>query len=194
MVYSKPTDRKAYVHSKSFHPRATKEAIAYGQALRLRRICTEEEDFREATKKLTSNLVKRGYNEEKIASDVERAAAKDRQSLRAYRERSRDQRIPLVLTYDDRLPEVREVVNENWKILHINTKESRKFTEKPRICYRRNKNLRDIIGQTKLTNGKVLRTKERATGKCTPCRGRSDAMCCSHVVNTNVFTDRTGRK
>ena len=54
--------------------------------------------------------------------------------------------------------------------------------------------MRDIIGQTKLTNGKVLRTKERATGRCTPCRGRSDAMCCSHVVNTNVFTDRTGRK
>ena len=59
-VFSKPTDQKAYVHSKSYHPQATKEAIAYGQALRLRRICNEEADFREAANKLKSDLVKRG--------------------------------------------------------------------------------------------------------------------------------------
>ena len=101
-----------------------------------------------------------------------------------------------MLTYDDRLPKIREVVDENWKILQINSNESRKFAEKPRICYRRNRNLRDLIGQTKLTNGKIIRTKgkEKATGRCTPCRGRADAKCCSHVVNTNVFTDRSGRK
>ena len=193
-VYSKPTDRKAYVHSKSYHPQATKEAIAYGQALRLRRICTEEADVWEATRKLKSDLIKRGYDADKIAEDIERAATKDRQSLRTYKEKTKDQRIPLVLTYDDRLPKVREIVDDNWKLLHINETEGRKFAEKPRICYRRNKNLRDIIGQTKLKDGKVIRTKEKATGRCNPCRGRADAMCCLHVVNTDIFTDRTGKK
>ena len=43
-VYTKPTDRKAYLHRKSYHPQSTKESIAYSQATRLRRICTEESD------------------------------------------------------------------------------------------------------------------------------------------------------
>ena len=192
-VYSKPTDRKAYVHSKSFHPQSTKNAIAYGQALRLRRICTEEDDFREAASKLSADLVKRGYDEQKIARDIMRAAEKDQRSLRTYNEKNRDQRIPLVITYDNRLPRIRDVIDDNWKILQVNTTESRKFQEKPRVCYRRNRNLRDLLGQTRLTNGKIIRTKP-TTGRCTPCRGRSDAKCCAHVVNTNVFHDRTGQK
>ena len=193
-VYSKPTDRKAYVHSKSYHPRATKEAIAYGQALRLRRICTEDSDFWEAANKLESDLTKRGYDRNKIAGEIQRAASKERQSLLTYKEKTEDRRIPLVLTYDNRLPNVREIINENWKLLQINETEGRKFADKPRLCYRRNRNLRDILGQTKLSKGKVIRTKEKPSGRCAPCRGRADALCCTHVVNTNVFTDGTGRK
>ena len=157
LVFSKPTDRKAYVHSKSYHPQATKEAIAYGQALRLRRICTEEADFWKLANKLESDLIKRGYDKNKIAGEIRRAASKERQSLRTYKEKTKDQRIPLVLTYDDRLPNVREIMDDSWKLLHINETERRKFTEKPRLCYRRNRNLCDILGQTKLSNGKVNR-------------------------------------
>ena len=195
-VYSKPTDRKAYVHSRSYHPQSTKDAIAYGQALRLRRICTKEEDFRKAASKLTTDLVNRGYNKSKITKEIERAAEIDQRTLRTYKEKATDRRIPLVVTYDSRLPKIKEVVNENWKILQVNANESRKFSEKPRICYRRNRNLRDLLGQTRLTNGKVVRTKKNnnTTGRCTPCMGRSDAKCCSHVVNTDTFHDRTGRK
>ena len=44
-VYTKPTDRKAYLHAKSCHPRSTKDAIPFSQATRLRRICTEKAEF-----------------------------------------------------------------------------------------------------------------------------------------------------
>ena len=101
---------------KSFHPPATKEAIAYGQALRLRRICTEDSDFVEATTKLEADLVKRGYDPEKIRRDIGRAAAKDRQTLRRYNEKTRDTRIPLVLTYDNRLPRVQEVLENKGPV------------------------------------------------------------------------------
>ena len=192
-VYSKPTDRKAYVHQKSFHPTSTKEAIAYGQALRLRRICTDDADFREATSKLESDLTKRGYDRTKTAGEIERAALKERRALLTYNERSEDRRIPLVVTYDNRLPDIKKIVNDSWNILQINEAEGRKFAEKPRVCFRRNKNLRDVLGQTKLAGGKVVRTTAQS-GRCTPCRGRADAQCCTHVVNTSVFTDGSGRK
>ena len=194
-IFTKPTDRKAYVHSRSYHPRSTKEAIAYGQALRLRRICTEEGDFWKAAEKLKQDLVKRGYQEQKIMEDINRAASMDQRELRTYKAKETDSRIPFVVTYDNRLPNIKKILEEEWKILQINENESRKFSEKPRLCYKRNRNLRDILGQTRIKNNKVVRRKEAPTkGRCTPCRGRADAKCCTHVVNTNVFTDKTGRK
>ena len=63
-VYTKPTDRKSYLHAKSYHPKSTKEAIAFGQATRLKRICMETTDFQTAANQLKEDLVKRGYNEE----------------------------------------------------------------------------------------------------------------------------------
>ena len=194
-VFTKPTDRKAYVHNRSYHPKSTKEAIAYGQALRLRRICSEDVDFWQAAERLRNDLVRRGYDDKRTRDEINRAAVLDRRSLRTYKEKVNSNRTPLVITYDKRLPKIQEVLEETWPILHINPTESQKFVEKPLVCFKRNKNLRDILGQTRIKNGKVARKKiGSAKGRCTPCRGRSDAKCCTHVVNTDVFTDKTGKK
>ena len=55
-LYTKPTDRKAYLHGKSYHPKSTKEAIAYSQATRHRRICTEKQEFDKQAEKLMIDL------------------------------------------------------------------------------------------------------------------------------------------
>ena len=193
-VYSKPTDRKAYLHRKSYHPQSTKESIAYSQATRLRRICTEDSDFKEASERLKSDLAKRGYNEEKIESEIGRAAALDRRTLRTYKEKTRSDRIPLVVTYDKRLPRIKEILEESWSILKINEAEGQKFKEKPLLSYRRNKNLRDILGQTSLIGNKIVRKRNEGRGRCTPCRSRPDAKCCNHVVSTEFFSDKTGQR
>ena len=114
--------------------------------------------------------MKRGYREEEITEDINNAATMERNTLRTYKEKATSTRIPLVVTYDNCLPKIKEILDEDWKLLQINESESSKFSEKPLICYKRNKNLRDILGQTKLKNGKVIRKKE-TTGRCTPCRG-----------------------
>ena len=44
-LYVKPTDRTRYLHKDSDHPGHVKEGIAKGQFRRLRRICSEDEDF-----------------------------------------------------------------------------------------------------------------------------------------------------
>ena len=48
--------------------------------------------------------------------------------------------------------------------------EKEKFTEKPLLCFRRNRNLRDIPGQTRISQNKVLQKKQPTKGRCTPCR------------------------
>ena len=44
-VYSKPTDGHLYLHNESCHPRNTKLAVQHGTALRLRRICSSDNEF-----------------------------------------------------------------------------------------------------------------------------------------------------
>ena len=115
--------------------------------------------------------MKRGYDEEKTKSEINRAAALDKRTLRVYKEKENTNRTPLVVTYDKRLPQIKEVLDETWNILQINPSESRKFVEKPLVCFKRNKNLRDILGQTRIKNNKVVRKKPETKGRCTPCRG-----------------------
>ena len=190
-VYTKPTDRKSYLHAKSYHPKSTKEAIAYGQATRLKRICTEETDFWEAADRLRDDLVKRGYKEEQISKEINRAAAKDRNELMTYKERKKNNRTPLVVTFNRRLPKLKDLVEESWNILGINETIGQKFTEKPLICYQRNPHLRDILGQNRISGNRVVIRKTGSTGGCSPCRARPDTKCCNHVVQTKFFTDKS---
>ena len=44
-VFYKPTDSHSYLLYSSFHPNHTKRSIPFSQFLRLRRLCSEDEDF-----------------------------------------------------------------------------------------------------------------------------------------------------
>ena len=81
-VYSKLTNAHQHLDSKSCHPRHVKEAIQYGQALRLRRISSLYNIFDERVKELKGNLYKKGSKKDKISAQCEKKAkAKDRQAL-----------------------------------------------------------------------------------------------------------------
>ena len=41
-LYKKPSDRQNYLHSKSEHPYSLKKSIAYSQAFRIKRICSNK--------------------------------------------------------------------------------------------------------------------------------------------------------
>ena len=55
-LYVKPTDTHQYLHMNSCHPRHCKTAIPFGQALRLRRICSEKENLHRRTEELKGYL------------------------------------------------------------------------------------------------------------------------------------------
>ena len=56
-LFTKPTDTHQYLHQRSCHPSHQKSTIPYSQALRLRRICSQEPDYFTHTKELRQHLV-----------------------------------------------------------------------------------------------------------------------------------------
>ena len=69
-VYTKPTDRQSYLYRTSAHPEHLKNSIPYGQALRLKKICTTEVEFKHACDQLTDKMTRRGYKENEIREQI----------------------------------------------------------------------------------------------------------------------------
>ena len=44
-VYTKPTDSQSYLHFQSAHPSHMKNSLPYSQFLRVKRICSKDNDF-----------------------------------------------------------------------------------------------------------------------------------------------------
>ena len=61
-LYCKPTDTHQYSHYGSRHPRHVKKGIPYGQALRVKQICSTG-SYRDRLRDLRSNFIKRGFEE-----------------------------------------------------------------------------------------------------------------------------------
>ena len=79
-LYSKPTDIHQYLAMDSCHPRHCKQAIPYGQALTLRRICSEEEHLKQRTSELKQHLARRGYDPAEVQNQIYKAAEVSRVS------------------------------------------------------------------------------------------------------------------
>ena len=73
--------RKSYLHSKSYHPKSSKRSIAYSQALRIRRICSEVKEYTKETNKLIKQLENRGYDKASSKMEIEKAHNIPRETL-----------------------------------------------------------------------------------------------------------------
>ena len=195
-VFTKPTDRQAYLHKQSAHPNHLKKSIPYGQALRLRRVCTDINEYDEASKVLKTKLKDRGYKDEEITTQIKEARSRRREDLLQYKTKSQSNRIPFILTYYPDLPNAKAAVEKHWQILQINEKMKANFTEKPIMAYRRNRNLGDILGQKTILNNKVVRKGDisNQSGSCSPCLSRNDNLCCKQIRQTSTFQSRKTKK
>ena len=160
-LYTKPTDRQSYLHNKSYHPSSCKRSIAYSQALRIRRICSEDAEFKKHTDQLTEKLVQRGYDKTTIYQQIMKAEKKQRKDLLSTNEKTSKNNTILAVTYNKNLPNLRKAIDDNWNILSINPNIAPLLVDKPTIAFRKNKNLQQLICKHKLQNNKPIMKKAR---------------------------------
>ena len=188
-LFTKPTDTHNYLHYKSAHPRHLKNSLPYSQALRLRRICTKDNELNSNCKQMEDNFIRRGYHKEILQEQIRKAIITPRNTTLKKVLRKRSTRIPLVLTFNSTLPQMGKILRDRWDILNIKPKLKKLFSEPPIMAFRRCKNLREIIGSNTIVNNKVLRKKasKKVAKFCSPCNTKR-SLCCNHVIKTNSFT------
>ena len=80
-LYTKPTDTYQYLHGTSCHRAVYKNSIAYGEAIRLKRICSDENDLQRNLVSLESWLVNKSYRAEKVRPAIQKINLIDRANL-----------------------------------------------------------------------------------------------------------------
>lgn len=177
-LYRKPTDKQQYLHFQSSHVKHCKTGIPYSQAHRFRRICSKEEDFNDNCKELRSALLKQKYPVEIIDNAIDRARNLNRSDILRGTKTSHDKpQTNLVLTHSASVPKVSSILKKHYNILTQSERLKHIFPEPPRVVYRRNKNIRDVLTSSKI--------RTQTTGGCSPC-GKPRCQICTHMSTTDT--------
>ena len=87
-VYSKPTDSHLYLQSNSCHNPKSINGIQKGVALRIRRICSSDQDYFEKSKEYMAYLVARGHSPRKVKRTFENIGKMTRTEARVKKQRT----------------------------------------------------------------------------------------------------------
>ena len=188
-LYTKPTDTHNYLHFKSAHPRHLKESLPYSQALRLRRICSENNEFIRHSDKLKQQFTARGYSQTLVENQIKKAIAIPREATLKLAKKEKINRIPFVTTFNNTLPPLAQIIRNRWDILKLKPNLKDIFKEPGMLAYRRPMNLKDMIGSNTILDNKVNRRNPtiKTIKFCQPCNTRN-SLCCNHLKTTNSFT------
>ena len=185
-LYTKPTDAHLYLHYESAHPRSQVDAIPIGQFLRIRRICSHEDDFDLAAKQMMEHFLGRGYPEEVVAKARARAKRTPREELLQPREKTTSTQTIYVHQYNERAPNVRGIISHFENILDSHPQTMSIAQAGFRVAHSRGSNLRDILVKTDLRPRPLTRGSN-------PCE--SPCSTCQYMTPTTSFTSKaTGRK
>ena len=185
-LYTKPTDTHQFLEFSSCHPFHTKRSIPYSQAIRLRRICSEDRDFSERIGQLKDWLSKRGYDMEMVGNQIHEASKISRDDALKEKEAvHRDDRDVLMLSYHPALSKkVHQIIKGNHCILSLGHEHKDLFPQVPMVAFRKPKSLKDILVRA------IVKSQSPEVNICGGCNGRSDCQVCRIMINSDTFSCR----
>ena len=186
-LYVKPTDTHQYLEATSCHPTHCKTSIPYSQALRLNRICSENDLFDKRCNELESWLIKRGYNERLVRSKVLDARKFDRSYLLHKEKHERKNKLTLNIVYHPAFGNLSRTLNKIHILLACDKEHRKVFPNTPTVGFRRGKSLKDM-----LVRAKVPQLGDR-TGKSEGCEGKRCGVC-PFIKTTSEFDSKTGQR
>ena len=186
-VYSKPTAGHIYLHPDSCHPKNQVESIPYSQALRIKRITSDLDNYKTTENEYANYFKARGYNENLVNVQFEKAKGKDRNQLLLGTKKEKPRKFPLVVQYNPKLPSIKNIILEHVGILHSDSVMAKLFPINSLIpAFRRGKNLKNYLAPSRFSNrDKIENGGEEESG----CSVRNHNHCdlCRFLVHTKTI-------
>ena len=194
-VYSKPTDSHLYLHATSCHNRASINGIPKGVSLRLRRLCSSDEDFDRQAAEYMKYLKLRGYKSSSVTKAFSETRSKNRDEARLVKDqRSATQPVIFSTKFNPRGPNVKSIVDRPLPtILNAPTLKNLFPDGSIMIANKLENGLADLLQRSDPYNIKTDLTDNQDHGYV-PCN-RSCDSCNNYVISTQSITSfATGRK
>ena len=108
-LHIKSTDRHQYLHYASSNPERTKRSVVFSQTLRISRLCSEENDFKNYRSQMKSWFLKRGYPERLIENEMRKVKFAKEGINKAKGVKGTQ----FVATYHPQLKNIGRIINQN---------------------------------------------------------------------------------
>ena len=194
-VYSKPTDSHLYLHSKSCHNQASKSGISKGVALRLRKICSTDENFHQKSTEYTSYLTARGRDPKLVKKTFDSVALLPRESVRnTNKNRDINYKIVFSTAFNPRGPNVKKLVDDNLHLFENNPQLINLFSKGTiLVANKRENNLKELLSRADPYSVKPDQHANGDTGYRKCVKPKCDS-CTNFVDETSTITcHATGR-
>lgn len=133
--------------------------IPYGQTIRKKRICSNEEKLSSRLEDLEHRLCSRDYKKEMVHSMIQKGHSMNRQKLLIKPEKQdNDDSLILVLAYHPALKKIHEILKKAYRDSIRSPRLIAVLPSPPRVVFRNSKTLKDhlIRSKLKIRDSKVL--------------------------------------
>ncbi|OCT77808.1 hypothetical protein XELAEV_18028905mg [Xenopus laevis] len=188
-LYRKKTAGNSLLHAQSMHPHSCIEGIPKGQYIRLRRICSTDEDFKREAYSLYQRFKLRGYKTRCLRRAYQYALSLNREDLLYKSQKSNIQTFSpktqeatrLVLTFNTNDKEIRSSIYKHWNILSKDPIVGKLVPSCPLFSYRRNTSIGDSLTHSHFQQqSRTTCCKTLGSYKCGACE-----QCQYIKVSTN---------
>ena len=182
-VYQKPTDTHPYLNYNSAHPPHLKKSIPYSQALRLRRICSDDQTLKERIKQYSEYFITRGYKRQTVLQEIHRVLRFTQEECLKPKTQTRlTDRVPLVTTYNPCTTYIAEIANRHLDFLKSKGRLAKIFNQRPLVAYRKPRSLRDMLVSSRFQKN----LENNPVNGCKPCK-KPRCSWCKYIKTTGKF-------
>ena len=132
-------------------------------------------------------MLQRGYKQEEIDESIQKASGRRREDCLQPTIKKKEDRVPLVITYNPNNPPLNKITKELLPILHSSDRMKKAVPTPPIIAYKRPKNLIDLLVRADIS------PPHREEPGNQPC-GRSRCKTCPTLVKRDTFTSKATSK
>ena len=183
-----------YLHANSCHNISSINGIPKGVALRLRRICSTDDDYKQKSAEYTSYLVNLGHNAQSVKKSFDNVNKKYRIDARKKVERNnKEERVVFTTKFNPRGPNVKNIIKSNLHIIENQPEIANLFPSGSIfVANKKENNLKDLLLRSDPYNIKEDLTSHQELGYI---KFKKNCDSCNNYVleTTSIRSHATGR-